>query len=304
MNNINDISNTCIINIKVFHKVFLIALVLLSSALLAGEYAIAGTAIKYKKISVPKHSYSERGGQKPSIIHIFYTGESEEDALKTFKDPKEKASAHYLISADGKTIYQLVPEKFSAWHAGESYWNGITAVNENAIGIALVNKGITDEEAKSKGWKANFPPYAPEQLQALKRLSQDIIKHWDIKPWNIVGHSDIAPQRKFDPGLKFSWESLAKNGIGLWPQPAQRVKSDPINTEDFLKKLAQYGYQVPNFNSSLKSEDELQEDPAVKRLVSSFQAHFRPWKVDGIVDAESNEILDKLLQLKDLQNES
>lgn len=260
----------------------------------------SGTAIKYKQVSVPKQNFGLRNGKKPNILHIFYTGENEETSLKTFTDPKEKVSTHYLISADGKTVYRLVPEKFAAWHAGESYWNGEEAVNEASIGVALVNEGISDEEAKLKGWKANFPSYSEKQLETLALLSKDIIQRFHIKPWNIVGHSDIAPQRKYDPGLKFSWEHLAKQGVGFWPQSSQHIKSSSSDTEDFLKNLAEYGYKTPDLSASFKSEEEIQENAEVKKLVSAFQAHFRPWKVDGVVDAESAEILDKLLQLKEM----
>lgn len=155
--------------------------------------------------------------------------------------------------------------------------------------VLLWLKGISDEAAKKHGWKNNFPQYPKEQIEALVLLSKDIINRWNIKPWNIVGHSDVAAQRKFDPGLSFPWAYLAQNGIGLWPKKLENCSKVTVNNSDFLAKLASYGYDIPE-NDSKKMD--------VHHVILAFQAHFRPSKVDGIIDTESYCILDNLLKIK------
>lgn len=239
----------------------------------------------YKKAYVSPENYSQDTLQ-PQLIHLLYTGESLENALKTFADPKESVSVHYMIAENGD-IYSLVPETNCAWHAGKSNWGKLYGLNRYAIGIALVNQGITHEAANTLGWQAKFPSYSEKQIQALVLLCQDIIKRYAIKPWNIVGHSDVAPERKYDPGLQFPWKKLAEKGVGLWPETISTVLTKEVSKEEFLKKLAIYGYAIPK-NISV-------QDWETKKVVAAFQAHFRPNKVDGIIDAETSEILNQLL---------
>lgn len=256
------------------------------------QHIFAEPVHQYKTAYVSPENYSP-DKLKASILHILYTGESLEDSLQTFANPKESVSVHYLIAENGD-IYSLVPETNCAWHAGQSSWGSLYAINRHAIGIALVNKGITDKDAKTLGWSARFPAYPQAQIEALSLLCHDIIKRNNIKPWNIVGHSDIAPQRKYDPGLQFPWEELAKKGVGLWPD-LKKSTTETINTVDFLKKLGLYGYSIPErkFN-----QDNSVYDEEIKNVIAAFQAHFRPSKPDGILDSETNAILTYLIQQK------
>jgi len=238
-----------------------------------------------KIAKVHRNNYGDRGGVTPTILHIIYTGESLQDALKTFKNPKEEVSVHYLISEEG-VIYRLVPESHNAFHAGQSHWGGVESINSHSIGVALINLGISDTAAKQYGWKNNFPPYPKAQMDALILLSKDIIKRWKIKPWNIVGHSDVAPQRKFDPGLAFPWAYLAENSVGFWPKRVMDCSQCRINNLNFFKDLAYYGYHV---------SDNIMDN---ENVISAFQAHFRPSNVNGMIDTETQCILNELLKMK------
>lgn len=246
--------------------------------------------------AVHLNNYSPEIKTNPTILHILYTGESLEESLKTFADPDQCVSIHYLISEKG-VIYQLVPETCCAWHAGKSSWGELSSINKHSIGIALVNTGISDEDAQNQGWSSNFPSYPSAQIQSLIRLSTDIMNRFNIKPWNVVGHSDIAPDRKFDPGLQFPWEELARKGIGLWPKQGIKRGIHPITHKEFFNKLHSFGYGVPDLDST---EDFSSE--TYKKIVAAFQAHYRSSKVDGIIDTELNEILDYLLTEKERGN--
>ena len=150
---------------------------------------------------VPSPNLDDR---RPSMIVLHYTSNtSAAHALNTLTDPDRKVSAHYLIARDG-TLYQLVPENMRAWHAGQSYWAGITDVNSGSIGIELDNDGQT--------------PYDPAQISTLEALLQDLRVRYRIRAENIVGHSDVSPGRKIDPGLYFPWKQLAASGFGIWCQ--------------------------------------------------------------------------------------
>lgn len=139
-----------------------------------------------------------------------------------------------------------------------------------------------------EGWKANFPFYTEQQMGALINLARDIINRKNIKPWNIVGHSDVAPQRKYDPGLRFPWKLLAKEGIGLWHEDKLTYSPGEVSKDEFVAKLRSYGYCVADVNSP----------ESLKKVVAAFQARFRPTQVDGIIDAQTDAILGSLLSKK------
>jgi N-acetylmuramoyl-L-alanine amidase len=176
-----------------------------------------------------------------------------------------RVSAHYLIAENG-TIHQLVPESRVAWHAGRSWWRGREALNGTSIGLEIVNLwGDTNE-------------YPAPQVAALIELCHRIREHHPaIVPRNIVGHSDIAPRRKIDPGTCFPWRTLAEAGIGLWPRSADRFLEG-----DIQPALQQFGYMPPG------------EVPA-EEIVKAFQRHFRPSRIDGVADAETRALLADLL---------
>jgi N-acetylmuramoyl-L-alanine amidase len=199
-----------------------------------------------------------------SLVVLHYTGmKTGKAALSRLCDPTSRVSAHYCIEEDG-TVHALVEESKRAWHAGVSYWDGITDVNSASIGIELVNKG-------HDGGYTAFPEL---QMRALTHLLQDIVLRHKIVPYNIVGHSDVAPLRKQDPGELFPWEAFAAQGLGLW---RERAFTHDNEGQDFYALLAQYGYDVTDkaaaataFHRHFYTEN-LGEDPnaeSVRRIAS------------------------------------
>lgn len=205
-------------------------------------------------------------GRAIDMLVLHYTGmESPEAALARLGDPEAKVSAHYLIDEDG-ILYRLVPEARRAWHAGLSAWEGERNVNGCSIGIELVNPG------HEFGYRA-FPE---PQMAALIRLARALLARHPIPAWRVLGHSDVAPDRKQDPGELFGWARLAEAGIGLWVDYRAEGESPPVEVAQNL--LAEYGYEAPRTGVA---------DAATSLVVAAFQRHFRPKRVDGIIDAET-----------------
>jgi N-acetylmuramoyl-L-alanine amidase len=214
-------------------------------ALLAGCGGLS-TGMPDRAIYVPSPNHNER---RPNYVILHdTTSNNAERALKTLTDPARELSAHYLISRDG-TLYQLVDESRRAWHAGASYWGGNTDLNSGSIGIELDNTG--DE------------PYAEAQVMRLLDLLKDLRERYKIPANNILGHGDVAPRRKVDPGRYFPWERLAKEGFGLWcdQQPDSLAKA----TSDPLLALRAIGYDV--------------SDP--RAALAAFRRHFLSVDVEG-----------------------
>jgi len=202
------------------------------------------------------------------ILVLHYTGMRNcAAALDRLCDAAAKVSAHYLIDEDG-TVHALVPEDRRAWHAGVSFWRGETNVNGRSIGIELVNPGH----------EFGYAPFAEEQMRALIELCAGILSRHPIPARNVVGHSDVAPARKQDPGEKFDWPRLAARGVGLWPE---RVVPAAVSEAETLDLLAAYGYDVA-------------DGPAA---ITAFQRHFRPSRIDGIADADTAGRISGLLRL-------
>lgn len=207
-----------------------------------------------------------RGGAVDMLV-LHYTGmRSGAEALERLLDPEAKVSAHYVVEEDG-TIHALVPEGRRAWHAGLSWWRGETDINSRSVGIEIVNPG------HEFGYRA-FPD---RQIEAVIRLSLGVLSRHSIAPRNVVGHSDIAPTRKQDPGELFPWARLKTYGIGLWP--FEGGEQADLEAEVVLTMLTAYGYDV--------------REPAA--AIAAFQRHFRPERVDGIADAETTGRLHRLL---------
>lgn len=156
----------------------------------------------------PSPNFGERkNGAKPSLIILHYTDTQDmEEALTYLMVPEKEASAHYVVDYDG-SILQLVDEDKRAWHAGVSQWNGITDVNSHSIGIEIVNPGHT----------YGLQPYPQVQIDAVKQLCRDIMARWEIKPEGVLGHSDVAPGRKIDPGKFFPWAEFEAEGLAKRP---------------------------------------------------------------------------------------
>ncbi|RMP78241.1 N-acetylmuramoyl-L-alanine amidase [Pseudomonas syringae pv. actinidiae] len=217
------------------------------------------------------------------IMH--YTSTSMEKSLQLLTHGE--VSSHYLIGDDSKaTIYKLVDESARAWHAGESEWEGRTWLNSSSIGIEIVNPGFKDTPT-GRLWY----PYTEAQIQSITVLLKDIVKRNKIDPKHIIGHSDIAPTRKQDPGPLFPWKRLAAEGLGIWPDErlvAQRQALLATNLPSiswFQQQLARLGYSTPQTG-------EL--DTATRQVLAAFQMHYRPARFDGEPDAQSAAILQVL----------
>ncbi len=216
-----------------------------------------------------------RGGRAPDLVILHYTGmRTAEAALTRLCDPRARVSAHYLIDEAG-TLYRLVDEAERAWHAGLSAWEGESDVNSRSIGIELHNPG------HEFGYRA-FPE---AQIARLIALLREIVPRHDIRPWHILGHSDVAPGRKQDPGELFPWQRLAEAGLGLWPRPDPTAPawSSIATVQEMLHR---FGYEVPRHG---------QEDAATRTVVAAFQRHWRPHRIDGVADRETVAILRGLL---------
>ncbi len=226
------------------------------------------------------------------VLVLHYTADDFDVSLATLTD--KHVSSHYLIPArppvyNGKPrIWQLVPEQSLAWHAGISYWRNATRINDTSIGIELENRGW-----QNVGGRKQFTPFEAAQIAALIPLAKDIINSYNILPQNVVAHSDIAPQRKDDPGPLFPWRELAQQGIGAWPDEGRvafylngRPAYEPVDTASLLDLLARYGYEVkPDMTPGQQ-----------KRVIMAFQMHFRPALYNGEADAQSQAIAEALLE--------
>ncbi|RPE72073.1 N-acetylmuramoyl-L-alanine amidase [Pacificibacter maritimus] len=186
-----------------------------------------------------------RGGVRPDMIVLHYTAMNcAQDALARLCDPEFEVSAHYLIDSDGR-IVQMVDEAKRAWHAGAGAWGNVSDVNSHSIGIELSNAGTT--------------PFAAAQMDALESLLAQIMRRHKIKPERIIGHSDMAPARKIDPGPRFDWHRLARQGFGVWPAPAGALA---VDQDAFLQALNLFGYHC--------------EDQKADVILSVFRDRFRP----------------------------
>lgn len=233
---------------------------------------------------IPSPNHGERNkARRPDMIVLHYTGMPDvEGALTRLCKAGTEVSAHYVVLEDGR-ILQCVPESKRAWHAGVACWAGEEDINSCSIGIEIVNRG--------HDW--GYPDFPLRQIAAVIALCRGIILRREVPPHRVVGHSDVAPARKKDPGEKFPWRSLAASGVGLWVEPARIVPGPALkqgaegdDVRLMQQALADYGYRVP-VNGSY--------DHATTDVVTAFQRHFRPDKVDGIADASTLATLHALL---------
>ena len=217
-------------------------------------------------IESPSPNFEARPAHTPvDMLVLHYTGmETAAAALARLCDAAAKVSAHYLIDEDG-TVHRLVAENRRAWHAGAAFWRGATDVNGRAIGIELVNPGH----------EFGYRPFPDAQMASLEALARDILARHPIPPRNVVGHSDVAPRRKIDPGELFDWPRLAGAGIGLWPEGAVEGNGDAA------AMLAELGYETVD----------------MAKTVKAFQRRFRPVRIDGVADAETAGRLRDVLQI-------
>ncbi|MEO9469307.1 N-acetylmuramoyl-L-alanine amidase [Parasphingorhabdus sp.] len=203
-----------------------------------------------------------------TILVMHYTGMKDAaSAINWLANPDAKVSAHYVVTEDGQ-IVQMVNEENRAWHAGRGYWRGIEDVNSASIGIEIVNPGHE--------W--GYVPFPEEQMDSVTRLASEIVGRHNIVKSNIIGHSDLAPARKQDPGELFDWGRLARHGLAL-ERPTKNL-FDPIWTDGgFMLALERFGYDIT----------------AKKDAVVAFQRRFRQENIDGIIDGETRAILLSLM---------
>ncbi|MEN0075100.1 MAG: N-acetylmuramoyl-L-alanine amidase [Paracraurococcus sp.] len=223
--------------------------------------------------ALPSPNQDDRPPGEPiDMLVLHYTGmRSGAEAIARLRDPAARVSSHYVVEEDG-AIFRLVPEARRAWHAGISHWRGREALNGRSIGIEIVNPG--------HDW--GYRPFPALQMAAVCDLCLEILGRHPIPPINVVAHSDVAPDRKADPGELFDWEELAANGVGLWPavaadaSPAGAADASPAGAADAspagaaMALLGAIGYRT---------------DLPEAVLLAAFQRHWRPERVDGVADA-------------------
>lgn len=239
----------------------------------------------------PSPNHGERRRDcKLDMILLHYTGMRDADAAITkLCSPGTEVSTHYVVMEDGYVI-QCVPEDRRAWHAGTSVWEGESDVNSRSIGIEIVNPGHD----------LGYPDFPKRQIAAVTALCRSIMTRHRVPAWRVLGHSDVAPSRKQDPGEKFPWRVLYESGIGLWIKPAPITpggrmfvlgESDPAIAE-IQGLLASYGYAVAISGNY---------DNATRDAIAAFQRHFRPAKVDGVADTSTIATIEALLAARAAQ---
>ena len=239
--------------------------------------------MKTVKIFSPNHDKRKRSINSIKIIVIHYTGmQSERESIEKLCNPTSKVSSHYLINRKGK-IFRIVEDKKVAWHAGISCWKKYKNLNKISLGIELVNRGH----------QFGYNNFEQKQISSLIKLCKQLKKKYNIENKNIVGHSDIAPTRKIDPGEKFPWKYLAKKQIGIWHDYEHiylkkfrrvkiLVKKDKIKC---LQNLTKIGYYF-----------SLQNKQFLTKIIKAFQRHYRKELIDGFLDQECHIILKNLIK--------
>jgi N-acetylmuramoyl-L-alanine amidase len=228
--------------------------------------------MKINVVYSPNFDQRKRPSKSIKLLVIHYTGmQSERESIMRLCNPKYKVSSHFVINQNGK-IYRLVQDYQTAWHAGKSCWGKYKNLNKNSIGIELVNKGH----------EFDYTNFKKKQLSSLIKICKILIKKYKIKKRNIVGHSDISPLRKIDPGEKFPWKELADKKIGIWHNckakdliKFRQVRISNKFKSEFINNLKKIGYC---FNNKKKTN--------FSKTVEAFQRHYRKELINGIIDKE------------------
>ncbi len=225
----------------------------------------------------PSPNHNERpGGRAPDMLVLHYTGmRSAAEALDRLCDPAAQVSAHYTVDEDG-AVFAHVPEALRAWHAGVAFWQGESDVNGVSVGIEIVNPGH----------EFGYRPFPAAQMQAVVALSKEIVERYRIRALRVVGHSDVAPERKTDPGELFDWPMLAAAGVGYWPDAAAvRARIEAAGAADLQalgRNFGRIGYCWPEAPEPSKAVEQ-----ARAAVVAAFQRRFRPASITGDADPET-----------------
>ena len=238
--------------------------------------------MKFTNIYSPNFEKKKRSKKSIKYIIVHYTGmQSERESLIRLCNRGSNVSSHYFIKNNGK-ILKLVEDYHVAWHAGKSHWKNYKNLNKNSIGIELVNKGH----------EFGYTNFKKKQLSSLIKICKMLIKKYKIKRENVVGHSDIAPLRKIDPGEKFPWEGLANKKIGIWHDCNNKglIKSRNVTISlkfksTFIKSLKRIGYYFAN-----------EKKTNIIKIVKAFQRHYRQELINGTIDKECLIIANNLLK--------
>lgn len=232
----------------------------------------------------PSPNFGPRGaGMRPDLVILHYTGMvSGQGAEDWLCDPRSEVSSHYLVHEDARVV-QMVREADRAWHAGRSFWRGVTDINSQSVGIEIVNPGHG----------LGYPAFSPRQIRAVVALCKDIVARQGMNPAMVLAHSDVAPGRKVDPGEKFPWDILARAGLGDHVPASRTRRGVPLKAGDegqavlhLQSLLARYGYGVDITGVF---------DPRTVAVVEAFQRHFRRHRVDGVADPSTVRTLERLV---------
>lgn len=233
-------------------------------------------------IPAPSPNFDARKAP-PDMIVLHYTGmRGGEAALARLRDPAAKVSAHYLVEEDGR-VFSLVAEERRAWHAGKSFWRGENDINSVSIGVEIVNPGH----------EFGYRPFPDAQIAAVIELLGEVCGRWDVADARILGHSDVAPGRKQDPGELFPWKRLAEAGHGLWVEPPASPGA-PLSLGD--EGTGVFALQAGLTRLGYDSAPSGRFDEGTATIVEAFQRHWRPARVDGVADGETRARLVNLLR--------
>jgi len=253
---------------------------ILAATLLAALLAGCATGPQYDK------TYTAKGQSSRSrFLVLHYTVGDKASSIRTLTE--QQVSAHYLVTDDARpVIYNLVDENNAAWHAGNSSWKNFTQLNNSSIGIEIVNAGWKDTPNGRV-----YAPFPQSQIDAIIPLVRDIVTRHHIAPENVLGHSDIAPLRKQDPGPMFPWKQFADAGLVVWPDATRVAAVTPIfqtqlpDVAWYQKKLAAWGYGLVQSGNL---------DEQTRTVLSAFQMKYRPANIDGMPDVETASLLEAL----------
>jgi N-acetylmuramoyl-L-alanine amidase len=242
---------------------------------------VRGTSLAHEVM--PSPNFDERkNGIVPNILLLHYTGMASADmALKRLCDSGSKVSSHYLVHEDGRIVH-MVSEDARAWHAGVSSWHGKTDINTHSIGIEIQNIGHNGD----------CPPFGDAQMLSVRLLCADILVRNAIEPQDVIAHSDVAPGRKTDPGEKFDWRSLWRQGIGHWVEPSPMTNGATLQRGDTGSVVMWLQSALISYGYGLAANGDF--DEATHIVVEAFQRHFRPARVDGVWDRSTEMTLQRL----------